>query len=147
MKLVKASGIINDSGDASNNLMYYCDNLGEWSRTILKSITWSDAFRGVGQMFEVEAVEFSEKLIIYYVETGYKFKFVQNDSSRVIVEFIKKKDTGYKWRIHASTILEMNEFFIIKKIENNHTCSVACKDIRNHRFTSKLIKKLIHDEI
>ena len=42
---------------------------------------------------------------------------------------------------------EMNGFFMIKKIENNHTCGVACKDIRNHCFMSKLIKELIHDEV
>ena len=35
---------------------------------------------------------------------------------------------------------------MIKKIENNHTC-VACNDIRNQYFTSKLIKELIRDEV
>jgi len=35
---------------------------------------------------------------------------------------------------------------MIKKIENNHICDVACEDIRNRHFTSKLIKELIRDE-
>jgi len=37
--------------------------------------------------------------------------------------------------------------FMITKIENNHICGAACKDIRNRRFTCMLIKELIHDEV
>ena len=64
-----------------------------------------------------------------------------------MVEYIKKKDTGCKLKIHASTVLKMNGFFMIKKIKNSHTYGIACNDIRNCRFTSKLIKKLIRDEV
>jgi len=111
VRLIKASGIINISEAASNNLIDCCDDLSESSRTVLKSITWSDAFRDVGHIFEGEAVEFRKKLIMHYIETGYKYTFVQKYSSRVTVECIKKKDTSCNWRIHASTILKMNEFF------------------------------------
>jgi len=41
----------------------------------------------------------------------------------------------------------MNGFFMIKRIENNHICGVACNDIRNCCFTSKLVKELIRDEV
>ena len=41
----------------------------------------------------------------------------------------------------------MNGFFVIKKIENNHTCGIECKYIRNYHFTNKLIKELIRSEI
>ena len=39
VRLVKTSGIVNASSDASNSLIDYCDDLSELSRTVLKSIT------------------------------------------------------------------------------------------------------------
>jgi len=73
-------------------------------------------------------------------------KFVSNDNSRVTIECIKKKYTDCKWRFISSTMLKMNGFFMIKKIENIHTCGVACKDIKNCHFTNKLIKLEIRDK-
>ena len=65
MRLVENSGIVNASVDASNSLIDCCDVHNESSRTILKSITWSKAFREVGQIFKDGAVEFREKFIMY----------------------------------------------------------------------------------
>ena len=50
-----------------------------------------DAFREVVRSMKVELLNSGKKLIIYFMETGYKYKFMQNDSNRVIVECIKKK--------------------------------------------------------
>ena len=35
----------------------------------------------------------------------------------------------------------------LRKYWNNHTCGVACNEIKNYRFTSKLIKELIRYEV
>jgi len=62
VRLVKTSGIVNASSDASNSLIDYCDDLSELSRTVLKSITWSDWFREVGQTLKVELLNLGRSL-------------------------------------------------------------------------------------
>ena len=77
VRLVETSGIITASDDASSNLIDCCDDRSESRRTVLKSITWSDAFREVGQIFEDGVVDFRQKLIMYSIETSYKYKCVE----------------------------------------------------------------------
>jgi len=84
---------------------------------------------------------------MYYIETGCKFKFVQNDSSRVTIECIKKKNTGCKWRIYASTMLKMNGSSWLRRLKIITLVVLHAKISENHCFTSKLIKKLIHGEV
>ena len=62
----------------------------------------------MGQIFEDGTVEFREKLVMYSLETGYKYKFVQNEKARVAVKYIHKKEKGCKWRIHTSQKLRMD---------------------------------------
>ena len=90
MRLVEFSGIVTTS-DTNNSLIDCCDDRVESRRKVLSSITWFDAFTKVGQIFEGGAVEFMQKLIMYSIETGYKYKFVQNDSSRVLLSALRKK--------------------------------------------------------
>ena len=39
VRLVEAGGIVSASGDANNSLISCCDDVGESSRTVLKSMT------------------------------------------------------------------------------------------------------------
>ena len=43
---------------------------------MLKGRIWRHLFKEVGQIFEGGAVEFQEKLLMYFLETGYKYKFM-----------------------------------------------------------------------
>jgi len=79
---------------------------------VLKGSTWRHLFKKVGQNFESGAIEFREKLLLHSLETGYKYKFVQNEKTRVTAKCIHKKENGYNWRIHASQKLRMNSFFL-----------------------------------
>jgi len=56
------------------------------------------------------AVKFREKLLIFSLETYYKYKFVQNEKVRVIVKCIQNEEKDCKWRIHVSHRLRMDDF-------------------------------------
>jgi len=79
---------------------------------------------------------------MYSLETGYKYKFVQNEKARVIVNCIHKEEKSRKWRIHASQKLRIDGFFMISKMDLNHTCGAPCKDKRKC-YTSNLVESVI----
>ena len=86
VRLVETSEIIVASGDASNIFINYCGDRTESRGIVLKSITCSDVFREVGQIFEGGAVELRHKLIMYAIETGYKYKTNINLYIMIVVE-------------------------------------------------------------
>jgi len=69
------------------------DQIGE-SLKMLKGSTWCHLFKEVGQIFKGGTSEFREKLLLYSLETDYKYNFVHNEKVRVIVKCIHKKEKG-----------------------------------------------------
>jgi len=88
---VSQSVSVTDNELSSRILSCVDDQNGE-SLAVLKHSTWRRLFKEVGQIFKSEAVEFREKLLLYSLETGYIYKFVQNEKSRLLLNtFTKKK--------------------------------------------------------
>jgi len=52
------------------------------------------SIQGGGTDFRSGAMEFREKLLLYSLETGYKYKFVQNKKVRVTVKCNYKEEKG-----------------------------------------------------
>ena len=65
-------------------------------------------------------------LCIYAIEVGFQFKYLKNDSERVITVCSMHYSKACMWRIHASAVKE-NGFMYIKLFENLHTCGAAIR--------------------
>ena len=109
MRLVESSGIVTASSDASNILIDCYDDYIESRGTILKFITWSDAFRKIGQIFEGVTVEFRQKLIMYSIEMVTNI----NLSRMIVVELLSSALRKKYWLQMEDSffyLLSMNGF-------------------------------------
>ncbi|XP_028055569.1 uncharacterized protein LOC114259743 [Camellia sinensis] len=113
------------------------------------SAPWANGITHVGQSFEGGATEFRNVLRKYAVECGFRFKYVKNDSVRIIAVCTMRESKGHMWSIHARG-LHADEFFYIRKWNTECSCGVAIRTPKNLRAGSDLgsdvISELVHDK-
>ena len=51
-------------------------------------------------------------LIYYAIAKKFVYKFVKNDKKKITIECLKKQNTGYAWRFHASPVPHSNSIAI-----------------------------------
>jgi len=95
----------------------------------------------VGQEFD-NVKEFRGQLCKYSIGKGFVYKFVKNESTRVTV---KCNEENCPWRIHASESSRKQKF-VIKKMNNVHTCGGNGKD-GQRRATRQWLTSIIKEKL
>ncbi|XP_028070019.1 uncharacterized protein LOC114272493 [Camellia sinensis] len=139
-------GYESDDDDEQNDLLpKFCPRVDK----VFMSAPWANGITHVGQSFEDGAAKFRNVLRKYAVECGFRFKYVKNDSVRIIAVCMMRESKGYMWSIHAR-VLHADEFFYIHKWNIEHSCSVAIRTPKNLRagsdLVSDVISELVHDK-
>lgn len=114
---------------------------------VLKSAPWVDVLREVGQVFVGGVVSFRDSLCKYSLYHGFKFDYVRNDAQTVKANCSQRlTNRNCLWSIKAK--LERHSgYFWIKEFNNVHTCGSDALSSSSSRASSRLIGRLISDEI
>lgn len=83
--------------DQRDLLPTYCPNTGK----MFLSAQWAYEITHVGQCFDGGPNEFCEVLCKYAVERGFQFKYIKNDSVRIIAVYKFVEAIGCKWSVHV----------------------------------------------
>ncbi|TQD88738.1 hypothetical protein C1H46_025698 [Malus baccata] len=75
-------------------------------------------------------------------EVGFDFKFTRNDWKRVTVVWSKKLSEGCQWHVH-DVVQEPSGCFIIKKLNNIHTCIERIRQKGNKRFDPSVLSSFL----
>lgn len=81
---------------------------------------WDSITMDTGQEFE-NVRTFRDDLCKYAFAKGFRYRFIKNEHTRVTAKCTKE---NCSWRIHASRSAR-KQTFVIKKINNVHTCGVT----------------------
>ncbi|KAH7835025.1 hypothetical protein Vadar_022164 [Vaccinium darrowii] len=114
---------------------------------VLKSAPWVDVLREVGQVFVGGVVSFRDSLCKYSLYHGFKFDYVRNYAQTVKANCSQRlTNRNCLWSIKAK--LERHSgYFWIKEFNNVHTCGSDALSSSRSRASSRLIGRLISDEI
>ncbi|XP_028070650.1 uncharacterized protein LOC114273084 [Camellia sinensis] len=115
------------------------------SKTFL-SAQWAFRITHVGQCFVGGANEFREILCKYAVECGFQFKYLKNDSDRIMAVCKFAESTGCTWLVHAR-VLSSNRILCVKKLDSVHNCGAAVQTHRNPRMGSDLVSSVVADRV
>nr|CAD1837347.1 unnamed protein product [Ananas comosus var. bracteatus] len=103
---------------------------------------WDNIITGVGQEFD-NVKDFRAQLCKYAIGKGFVYKFVKNETTRVTA---KCKGENCPWRVHASESSH-NHKFIIKKINNVHTCGGGHGGDGRRRPTRQWLTSIIKEKL
>lgn len=130
--------IINDpiphvgiSGESVNHIALQ-DSTGPWDSIIMD----------VGQEFE-NVRTFRDDLCKYAFAKGFKYRFIKNEHTRVTA---KCTSENCPWRIHASRS-SRKQTFIIKKMNNVHTCGVLTGENGQPRAKKQWLASIIRGKV
>lgn len=118
---------------------------GALSGRKLRSDEWRRLIVGPGQRFPDGAREFRRALIKYSVQIGFEFRFVKNETSRVI-DVCAKSGDGCFWRIHAVKELA-DEAFRISTYERTHTCDSLFGNVGRKRINYHIITDINVEDV
>ncbi|XP_028109234.1 uncharacterized protein LOC114307944 [Camellia sinensis] len=90
--------------DHRDLLPTYCPNTGK----MFLSAQWAYEITHVGQCFDGGPNEFCEVLCKYAVERGFQFKYIKNDSVRIIAVYKFVEAIGCKWNLRTGSDLVSN---------------------------------------
>ncbi|CAN6585913.1 unnamed protein product [Malus baccata var. baccata] len=113
---------------------------------VYMSNSWKTYINHVNQGFEGGVEEFRGKLCKYAVDMGFTFVYVKNDRERVTAVCNKKYSEGCQWRVHAS-VCHVNNFFYIKRLNNEHTCTGHIREKKSGMMSSKILASTIVEKI
>ncbi|KAL7227474.1 hypothetical protein ACSBR1_022350 [Camellia fascicularis] len=131
-----------DLDDEDNSLAKLCPHVDK----VFLSAQWANGIQRIGQSFEGGADEFRSVLRKYVVECGFRFKYVKNDSVRIITVCMMGESKGCMWSVHAR-VLHANGFFYLRKWNKEHICGVAVRAPKNPRAGSDLVSDVISDRV
>jgi len=104
---------------------------------------WSTVIEGVGQKFE-DAKEFRIVVTSYCIAIGRGFKYLKNDSRKVIA---KCTEEGCGWRIYAS-FHKADHSFGIRKCNLEHSCGIDNLKNRDHpKANAKWVASIICEKV
>lgn len=104
---------------------------------------WDSITMDVGQEFE-NVRTFRDDLCKYAFAKGFRYRFIKNEHIRVTAKCIKE---NCPWRIHASRSAR-KQTFLIKKINNVHTCGVTGEigqPRAKKQWLASIIRGKVHD--
>ncbi|KAL7163400.1 hypothetical protein ACSBR2_039493 [Camellia fascicularis] len=107
---------------------------------------WANRIQRIGQSFEGGADEFRSVLRKYAIECDFHFKYVKNDSVRIIAVCIMRELKGCMWSVHAF-VLYANGFFYLRKWNKEHICGIVIRTSKNPRAGSDLVSDVISDRV
>ncbi|XP_050379429.1 protein FAR1-RELATED SEQUENCE 6-like [Argentina anserina] len=146
---------LNKSG-AKNSLRFESNafdnvnhHLGKFATPVGKrylSTEWKNFIKHVGQEFDGGVIDFREKLAKYAIEHGFQYKCQKNEPSRVTAVCCNKESEGCLWNVHA-TLDRSNDFFYIRRLNNEHTCSSRIRDGRSPSMGSKIVSLVLANQI
>ncbi|KAI5335027.1 hypothetical protein L3X38_025160 [Prunus dulcis] len=110
------------------------------------SHTWRNYINHVCQKFIGEVHEFRDEQCKYAIEKGFKVVYLKNEKERVIAECSKKSSDSCSSRVHA-TLCPANDFFNIRTLNNEHTCSGCIRDWKNMMMCSKVVSSILAEQI
>ena len=99
-----------------------------------------------GQRFDQGVVEFRDTLSKYSIHSDFDFDFIKNDKDRVTVHCKRRADLGCLWSVHAR-VENYSKAFVIKQLDDVHTCGSPFHTIKHARMTSSMIGGLISSDI
>ncbi|KAM1529145.1 hypothetical protein ACFX1Z_018389 [Malus domestica] len=103
---------------------------------------WQSYISYEDQSYKDGAIEFRRKLTQYSIEVGFVFQFTRNYWKRVTVVCSKKMSEGCQWHVHA-VVQQPIGCFIIKKLNNIHTCIGCIRQKENKRFNPSVLSSLL----
>ncbi|KAI8547392.1 hypothetical protein RHMOL_Rhmol07G0192000 [Rhododendron molle] len=120
---------------------------GNKKSKVLKSVGWSTAIVGVGQVFVDGAVGFRDALSMYSLFHGFKYVYAKNDAQTVKVVCLERHTSKEcNWIVKAK--LEMpSGYFIIKQFVGEHTCGDASLSYSSSRSTSSFVSRLVSEDM
>ncbi|XP_070669067.1 uncharacterized protein [Malus domestica] len=110
------------------------------------SCEWDNYIESEGQVFRGGCVDFRDKLKKFSVECGFDLKYLKNDKNRISAECSRKESDGCLWRVYASKC-DINNFFIIRKLHNLHTCKGMIQKKKNKVVGRQFVASLIKDKV
>ncbi|XP_028060481.1 uncharacterized protein LOC114264072 [Camellia sinensis] len=116
------------------------------SEKTLMTVDWSHDISHVGQCFERGVAAFRLVLSKYAIKCGFDFKFVKNDSVRVIAVCTLREQKRCTWLIHGRVQI-CNGYFYLKRLNNLHNCGVVVRTGKNSRLNSELVCNVIGDRL
>ncbi|KAL7255184.1 hypothetical protein ACSBR1_009363 [Camellia fascicularis] len=119
--------------DRSDLLPLYCPHK---LKTFLFA-GWAYGIKHVGQSFWGGAYEFRSILCKYAIECRFQFKYIKNDSVRVMAVCWFATSTGCLWSVHGK----------VATLNGVHSCSAAVRTFRNLCTGSELVSIVITDHV
>nr|XP_028949307.1 uncharacterized protein LOC103425240 [Malus domestica] len=110
------------------------------------SCEWDNYIESEGQVFRGGCVDFRDKLKKFSVECGFDLKYLKNDKNRISAKCSRKESDGCLWRVYASKC-DINNFFIIRKLHNLHTCKGMIRKKKNKVVGRQFVASLIKDKV
>ncbi|KAL7258130.1 hypothetical protein ACSBR1_004284 [Camellia fascicularis] len=127
-----------DVDDDVDLLPTFCRHI---EKTYLSS-TWATEFTHISQHFEGGASEFRKVLRKHAVKCGFQFKYIKNDSIRIIVVCALQETKRCTWYVHARQLVA-NGFFYLRKWNSEHSCGVAIHTSKNPLVELELVSDII----
>ncbi|KAM1084417.1 hypothetical protein ACFX19_023115 [Malus domestica] len=143
--------ITSSSCRTSNSMIVVSENdhLGKYGSHGIHnymSCEWDSYIESEGQVFRGGCVDFQDRLKKFYVECGFHLKYLKNDKNRIGVECSRKEFDGCLWHVYASKC-DINDFFVIRKLHNVHTCKGMFRKKKNKVVGRQLVASLIKDKV
>ncbi|KAI8522345.1 hypothetical protein RHMOL_RhmolUnG0002000 [Rhododendron molle] len=113
---------------------------------VLKSFSWFDLIKEVGQRFNDGAVEFRDHLTKYSVFHGFQFYYYKNHKDKVKAYCVERPDGRCMWAVMAS-LDRSTGFFTIKEFNAVHTCDSAVLTNKISQIGCHFIGRLVTKEL
>ncbi|XP_022724502.1 uncharacterized protein LOC111281133 isoform X2 [Durio zibethinus] len=104
--------------------------------------SWENCLTGVEQRFN-NVHDFRSALNKFSIAHGFEYTFKTNKARYVIANC---KAEGCPWSIHAAS-LSTTKLFLIKKMNETHTCGAGKSSSRHPKVSSKLVKFLVKEKL
>ena len=80
------------------------------------------------------------------MERRFQFKYLKNDSVRIMVACKFSESSGCVWSVHAR-VSPSNEILCVKKLDSVHNCGAAVRTHTNPRTGSDLVSSVVADRV
>ncbi|XP_070678089.1 uncharacterized protein [Malus domestica] len=107
---------------------------------------WENYIEYVGQVFKGGCADFHDTLKKFSVKCGFELKYLKHDKSRISAKCSRKESKGCLWRVYASKC-SINDFFVIQKLQNVHTCKGMIRKKKNKVVGRKFVASIIKDKV